>query len=141
MHAKLLQSCPTFCDPVGCSPPGFSDHGILQVKILEWVTIPFSKGSSRPRDQTHVSCSSYIGRWVLYPLSHQGSPLLWNLCCGWLGAGGTIKPGAVWGFFLAEKWIRQVELGRERGYRASVGWWDVNSWEENFGWKENAAGF
>jgi len=38
-----------------CSPPGFSVHGILQARILEWVAIPFSRGSSQPRDQTQVS--------------------------------------------------------------------------------------
>ena len=44
--AKLLQSCPTLCNPTDCSPPGFSVPRILQVRILEWVTIPFSRGSS-----------------------------------------------------------------------------------------------
>ena len=46
----------TLCDPMDCSPPGSSVHGILQVRILEWVTIPFSRGSSWPRDRTWVSC-------------------------------------------------------------------------------------
>ena len=49
------QSCLTFCDPMDYSPPGFSVHGILQARILQWVAIPFSKGSSWPRDQTQVS--------------------------------------------------------------------------------------
>ena len=49
-------SCLTLCDPVDCSLPGSSVHGILQARILEWVAISFSKGSSRPRDQTAVSC-------------------------------------------------------------------------------------
>ena len=40
--AKSLQSCPTLCDPMNCSPPGFSVHGILQARTLEWVTISFS---------------------------------------------------------------------------------------------------
>ena len=43
------------CDPVDCSPPGSSVHGILQARILEWVAISFSRGSSRPRDQTQIS--------------------------------------------------------------------------------------
>ena len=43
------------CDPVDCSPPVSSVHGILQARILEWVAISFSRGSSRPRDQTKVS--------------------------------------------------------------------------------------
>ena len=49
------QSCPTLCDPVDCSLPGSSIHGILQARILEWVAISFSRGSSRPRDWTNVS--------------------------------------------------------------------------------------
>ena len=48
----VTQSCPTLCDPMDCSPPGFSVHGILQIRILEyWVAIPFSRGFSRPRDR------------------------------------------------------------------------------------------
>ena len=47
--------CPTLCDPMDCSPPGSTVHGILQARILEWVAISFSRGSSRPRDQTQVS--------------------------------------------------------------------------------------
>ena len=48
-------SCPTVCDPTECSPPGSSVHGTLQARILEWVTISFSRGSSWPRDQTQFS--------------------------------------------------------------------------------------
>ena len=51
----VTQMCPTVCDPMDCSPPGSSVHGILQAKILEWVAIPFSRGSSQPKDQAHVS--------------------------------------------------------------------------------------
>ena len=46
------------CDPVDCSPPGSSIHGILQARILEWVAISFSRGSSPPRDWTQVSCTA-----------------------------------------------------------------------------------
>ena len=52
---EVTQSCPTLCDPVDGSPPGSSVHGILQARILEWVAISFSRGSSRPRDRTQVS--------------------------------------------------------------------------------------
>ena len=45
MHAKLLQSCPTLWDPMDCSLPGSSVHGILQARILEWVAMPFSRDS------------------------------------------------------------------------------------------------
>ena len=44
------------CNPMDCSPPGSSVHGILYARTLEWVTIPFSRGSSQPRDRTWVSC-------------------------------------------------------------------------------------
>ena len=53
--AQLLQLCPTLCDPMDYSLPGFSVHGILQARILEWVAIPISRRSFRPRDWTHVS--------------------------------------------------------------------------------------
>ena len=56
MHASLLQSCLTLYDPMDCSPPGSSVHGILHARILEWVAILFSRGSSRPRDWTWVFC-------------------------------------------------------------------------------------
>ena len=54
-ESEVAQSCPTLCDPMDCSLPGFSVHGILQARILEWITISFSRGSSQARDQTRVS--------------------------------------------------------------------------------------
>ena len=56
--AESLQLYPTLCDPKDCSPPGSSGHGISQVRLLEWVAISSPRGSSRPRDQTCVSCVS-----------------------------------------------------------------------------------
>ena len=53
MHAQLYL---THCDPVGCSPPGSSVHGILQTRKQEWVATPSSRGSSRLRDRTLISC-------------------------------------------------------------------------------------
>ena len=55
-----------FCDPMDYSPPGCSVHGILQVRMLEWVAMPASRGSSQPRDRTHVSRISCIHRQILY---------------------------------------------------------------------------
>ena len=55
VHAKLLHSCLTLCDAMDYSPPGSSVHGILQARILEWVATLSSRGSSQPRDQSHVS--------------------------------------------------------------------------------------
>ena len=54
------------CDPMDCSPPGSSVHGILQARTLEWVAISSSRGFSRPRGRTHVSWGSCIGRRILY---------------------------------------------------------------------------
>ena len=71
------------CSPMDCSPPGSSVHGISQVRILEWVAISFSRGSSRPWDQTCISCVT-VGLlhcwWILYQLRHQGSPLHLHCC-------------------------------------------------------------
>ena len=55
MHAKSLQSRTALCDPTDCSPPGFSVHGVFQARILEWVAMPSSRGSSRPRDGACIS--------------------------------------------------------------------------------------
>ena len=55
LKVLVAHSCPTLCD-MDCSPPGSFVHGILQASIVEWVAIPFSRGSSQPRDQTQVSC-------------------------------------------------------------------------------------
>ena len=53
--SEVAQSCPTLCNPMDCSLPGSSVHGIFQARVLEWIAISFSKGSSQPRDQTRVS--------------------------------------------------------------------------------------
>ena len=60
MKVKVIQPCPTLCNPMD-----YTTHGILQARILEWVAVSFSRGSSQPRDQTQ--------RQILYQLSHQGS--------------------------------------------------------------------
>ena len=58
VHAQLY--------PTLCSPPGSSVHGICQARILKWVATSSSRGSSQPRDQTHISCISCTGRLILY---------------------------------------------------------------------------
>ena len=78
--AKLPQSCPALCNPMDCSPPVSSVHGIFQARILE----PSSRGSSQPRDQTHLSCNSCVGRWILdHALPENSQSLKW--CCVVLG--------------------------------------------------------
>ena len=62
------QPCPTLCDPMDCKPPGSSVHGILQARILEWVAISLSRGSSWPRDRTQDSCiaGGFFTIWATY---------------------------------------------------------------------------
>ena len=64
--SRALSLCPTLCNPKHCSLPGFSVHGISQARILEWIAIPFSRGSCQPRDQTQVSCipRNFFTIWV-----------------------------------------------------------------------------
>ena len=67
MHTcSVTHLCPVLCDPMDCSPPGSSVHGIFQARILQRVTIAFSRGSSRPKGRTPISCVSCVGRQVLY---------------------------------------------------------------------------
>ena len=58
MQAGSFQLCPALCNSMNYSPPGSSVHGILQARILQWVAMPSSRGSSPPRDPTHDSCGS-----------------------------------------------------------------------------------
>ena len=69
MKSEVAQSCPTLCNPVDCSLPGSSIHGIFQARVLEWGAISFSRGSSWPGDWTWVT--HY--RQTFYHLSHQRS--------------------------------------------------------------------
>ena len=52
----VAQSCPTFCNPMDCSPPGSSAHATSQARVLEWVAVPFSRRSFQLRDRTQVTC-------------------------------------------------------------------------------------
>ena len=62
----VTQLCPTLSDPMDYSPPGSSVHEIVPARILEWVVISYSRGSSPPGDWSLVSCGSWIDRWILY---------------------------------------------------------------------------
>ena len=72
VHAKSLQSCPTLCDPLDCSPPGSSVHGILQARILEWVAMP-PEDLPHPGTETESLLSPAFGRQDLYHQDHLGS--------------------------------------------------------------------
>ena len=74
------QSCPTLSDPMGCSPPGSSVHGLLQARILEWIAISFSRGSSQPRSPRSLfsnPCLLYLLHWQAnsLPLAPPGKPV------------------------------------------------------------------
>ena len=76
-HSELVMSvlvaqCPTLCDPMDYSRPGFSVHGILQERILEWIAIPFSRGSSRPRALLEKDLSDRQPRH--FPLAQNQKP-------------------------------------------------------------------
>ena len=62
----ITQSCLTHCGPMGGSPPGSFVHGIFHAKILEWVAISYSRGSSQPKDQNCISFNSCIGRQIFF---------------------------------------------------------------------------
>ena len=80
MHICLVaKSCPTFCDPMDCSPSGSSVHGISQARTLEWVPIPSSMESSGHRDQTYISC--IIGMQILHPQATWEARYISIQCC------------------------------------------------------------
>ena len=63
---SMAQSCLTLWDLMDCSLPGSSVYGIFEGRVLEWVAISSFRGASQPKDQTHFSCVSCIGRWIIY---------------------------------------------------------------------------
>ena len=76
-HAcSIAHSCLTLCDPMVCSPPGSTVHGIFQARILEWVAISYSRGSSRPRDWVQIFGITCIGRQILYHCTTWEAPQL-----------------------------------------------------------------
>ena len=90
-ESEVVQSCLTLWDPMDCSPPGSSIHGIFQARVLEWVVISLSRGSSLPRDRTRVS--RIVSRHF-YHLSHQGSKFHFChllTCCVTLGGSFSLS--------------------------------------------------
>ena len=111
------QSCLTLCDFMDCSPPGSSVCGILQARVLQWVAVPFSRGSSWARNWTCISCVSCISRhnqcsFTTVPPGYPGkwdsrrenamerNEGKWNLECGW-----------EWGKFSVLKSLRRSHWG------------------------------
>ena len=103
------QSCLTLCDPMACSPPGSSIHRIFQVRILEWVAISYSMGSSQPRERTHVSCVSCLDRQILSHCATWEAPFT----SSWLWIGAS----------LVAQLVKNPSVVRETWAR-SLGWED-----------------
>ena len=93
VHTLVTQPCLILCDPVNYSPPVSSVHGISQARILQWVAMPSSRGSSWPRDWTCVSSVSCTGRWILY--QHATWEALWVPEADFIRLGHTAV-GLVW---------------------------------------------
>ena len=87
------------CNSMDCSLPGSSVHGLSQARILEWVAISFSRESSQPRDWSHISCVSWIGRWILY---HFPTCEAWFSSYFWIKHNWTYSliGGARWNLFF-----------------------------------------
>ena len=108
------QSCPTLCDPMKCCPPGSSVHGVFQARIQEWVAIPFSWGSSQPRDRTQVS---YIaGRFFTAREQSKEKEFKLNLSYKLMGSWCPMQSGSEYMFpqrFIG--WNRNVSSYRDAG--------------------------
>ena len=116
--------------PMDCSLPGFSVHGILQARLLEWLAIPFSRGSSQPWDWTQTSCTegSFYTIWTTreaqrlirvnvywaFPVSHCGECLTWR----------SLGPASLWGIYCCHLQIQVGKLGLTQvvpGHTAGAG--------------------
>ena len=119
MCDKLLHSYPTLCDPMDCSPLGFSVHGSLQARNLEWVVISSSRRFFRPRNQIHVSCGSCVtGKFfTIEPQS-------------WIFIGRTdveaetpiLRPPDAKSWLIWKDPDARLKVGRERDNRGWDGW-------------------
>ena len=107
MCTKSLQSCPTLCDPMDCSPPATSVHRILQAIILNWVAIPYSRGYSWPRDRTHISMSPALAGRFFRTSARITILIIWyQLQCGSRGVPHATKQLIHFWHYLVRKSIR-----------------------------------
>ena len=132
MHA---QSCPTVCDPMDCRLPGSSVHGIFQERILQWVAISYSRGSSQPRNWTCVSC---IGRRIFYQYATWDSlwkqnqdtipserALSWRPVHAKLIENGSERNVAVSGTSLVVQWLTLLSQCRGHRFDPWLGNWGL----------------
>ena len=114
----VTRSCLTFCDLMDCSPPDSSVRGILQARILEWVAISFSRGSSQPRDWTRVShvASRFFTIWATreaWGCGHlPADELSSNVCISWQ-KGGVVTEGTQGPAWVRTGWIAILEGPQE----------------------------
>ena len=99
---KVAQSCPTLCNPLD-----YTVHGILQARILEWVAVPFSRGSSQPKDLTQVSCIAgrFFTSWASREIPAQASGVKGY----WLMFGRSL-PGSIWIWIGGAGWIHAMSV-------------------------------
>ena len=99
-EAQATQLCPILCDPMDCNLLGFSVHGILQARILEWVAIPFSRGSSWPRDWSLVShvAGRFFTIWTTREAPLRNIEPLPLLSRGLQSSAGDRTPPQSWGW-------------------------------------------
>ena len=108
-----------FVDPMNSSWPGSSVHGILQARILEWVTVPSCRGSFWPRDQCMSLISSCIGRWVLYHECHLGS-LRISTFTQKIGVLEMVKIMSTFNFLLSFKVFKNNWLFKTKTWKNSL---------------------
>ena len=108
-ESEVAQSCPTLSDPMDCSLPGSSVHGTLQGRVLEWVVIPSSRGSSQPRDRTCVSYIYLYWHMGSLPLVPPGKPqslsLLIQNFFHILQLGGKFFPNFIYFIYMYISWL------------------------------------
>ena len=137
VKVKSLSRVPTLCDPVDCSLPGFSVHGILQARVLEWVAISFSRGSSRPRDQTLVSCIAgrRFNLWATREALMEKNLYLYkyvyiieSLCC-------TPQINTLWIKYISRKILQNQLTAQQREKKKWCSGWgarkEKNHWFKN----------
>ena len=143
VYVLVTQSCLTLCDPMDCSLPGSSVHGLSQARILQWVAIPFSGGSSQLRDRNPISYVSCIGRWFFTTgatweapsspkhVSTENLRTRTYLPIGsWMELAQDLKMKIAWlegGSYIL--WLASFEdTRRGRWYKdGDQGWWTVSS--------------
>ena len=103
----VTQSCMILWDHVVCSPPGSCVHGIFQARLLEWVAIPFSRGSFLPRDQTQVSCIAgrFFSVWTsMFTIIHI---FAWWISL-WYNAARPLISSLFWLRLLFDCWVHST---------------------------------